>query len=785
MKNAVIVFLVLFFGACSVKPLQPIVVKYEPEQLNKIDYLNDVKPIFDKRCVVCHSCYNSPCQLKLSSFEGLDRGSSKEKVYFGERLRAQNPSRLFVDAKTTQQWRDREFSSVLESSSPIGTNDSILLHLLEHKMKHPKVEGEYLSESYDVSCVKDTQELADFLDEHPTQGMPFGFPPLSKDEMSVIKQWFAQGAHGPTALQQTQIKKPSKNAQDGIDKFEAFLNNPHAKYVMSARYIYEHLFLAHISFESSPNEFFELVRSYTPASKPIDVIATPRPYDDPQVEKFYYRFQKIHSTIVHKTHMVYDLSDAKLERYKELFIEPKWEETPHIVGYKTAYNAQPFRVFEQIPPKSKYQFMLDESEYVIRTFIRGPVCKGQIALNVIHDHFWVMFMDPKYDLSVKKSSFLKNEYDNLVMPIQEGSDMTLIKTFIDDYNTKAIKYDETRQKRYDEVYKNGLGFESIWRGDNEKSTPLLTVYRHFDSASVYKGALGNIPRTAWIIDYPLFERIYYSLVAGFDVFGNIGHQVSIRRYMDRLRVEGESNFLNLLPQEDREEVFDSWYIDSVEYEKHFLSKNPTKIIYKHVDAKRELLEELIQNHFIKSCDIKFDSINYLAANERAPKLQSTFKTKEDYLQGFRSLVKKGTSFIRLVNDNNANLAYLRIKIPHAQDVVLSVIVNRWHKNVSFLFDEENRLDSSQDDLDFIEGFVGSFPNIFIVVNIEDLEDFFNLITNYDGSDYYRAKFLKYAVTRADNDFWENYDWFQEAFYKQNPHQAGLFDLNRYYYRVLR
>ncbi len=42
-----------------------------------VNFLTDVKPILDRRCVVCHSCYNAPCQLKLSSYEGLDRGASK------------------------------------------------------------------------------------------------------------------------------------------------------------------------------------------------------------------------------------------------------------------------------------------------------------------------------------------------------------------------------------------------------------------------------------------------------------------------------------------------------------------------------------------------------------------------------------------------------------------------------------------------------------------------------------------------------------------------------------
>ena len=87
----------LFFAACSVKPLEP--VKYDKVD-KKISFSKDIKPILDSRCVSCHSCYNSPCQLKLDSFDGLDRGSSKADVY-ANRINAANPTRLFVDALNT------------------------------------------------------------------------------------------------------------------------------------------------------------------------------------------------------------------------------------------------------------------------------------------------------------------------------------------------------------------------------------------------------------------------------------------------------------------------------------------------------------------------------------------------------------------------------------------------------------------------------------------------------------------------------------------------------------
>ena len=74
------------------------------------------------------------------------------------------------------------------------------------------------------------------------------------------------------------------------------------------------------------------------------------------------------------------------------------------------------------------------------------------------------------------------------------------------------------------------------------------MFRHFDSASVVKGLVGEPPKTAWVIGYPLFERIYYLLVAGYDPYGNLGHQLNSRLYMDFMRMEGEINFLLLLPQ---------------------------------------------------------------------------------------------------------------------------------------------------------------------------------------------------------------------------------------------
>ncbi|MFS7182875.1 hypothetical protein AB6846_22380 [Serratia proteamaculans] len=63
-----------------------------------LSYTRDIQPIFTEKCVACHACYDSACQLNLGSGEGAARGASKLPVYDGERSQASQPTRLFYDA---------------------------------------------------------------------------------------------------------------------------------------------------------------------------------------------------------------------------------------------------------------------------------------------------------------------------------------------------------------------------------------------------------------------------------------------------------------------------------------------------------------------------------------------------------------------------------------------------------------------------------------------------------------------------------------------------------------
>src|SRR5688572_7825329 len=60
-----------------------------------VSYSRDVQPILTNKCVACHACYDSPCQLNLGSGEGVLRGANKLPVYDGGRTKAQASTRLY------------------------------------------------------------------------------------------------------------------------------------------------------------------------------------------------------------------------------------------------------------------------------------------------------------------------------------------------------------------------------------------------------------------------------------------------------------------------------------------------------------------------------------------------------------------------------------------------------------------------------------------------------------------------------------------------------------------
>ena len=442
MKKFVVYFLVIIVSGCTALAVNNWQQKYGKPAVkqrlvseNSLDghFFNEsVKPVLDSRCVVCHGCYDAPCQLKLTSPVGIDRGLSKAVVYDGTRLTAATPHRLFIDAQSTEQWRELGFSPVLNEYPESNANNlaaSLLYNSLLVKKSNPLPAVDKLDASYDFSLDRaatcsSIETYQGTVAKQPSLGMPYGFPAISDDEFNTLQSWLVNGAKMASPKQLDQF------TNEQVTKCETFLNQDSAKQQLMARYIYEHWFLTNIYFSDAETvSYFKLVRSRTPPGEPIDVVATRRPFDDPKVQRVYYRLQQNQTSILAKNHIPLALNDKQLGRITDNFLTTSYS-VSSLPSYQVKVASNPFKAYAQIPIKVKYQFLLDHAQTIIMGFIKGPVCRGQVALNVINDHFWVAFVDPNRTATVAADNFFHEVEDLLAMPAEQQSNALPVSSWL-------------------------------------------------------------------------------------------------------------------------------------------------------------------------------------------------------------------------------------------------------------------------------------------------------------------------------------------------------------------
>ena len=533
-----------------------------------LDYWTDVKPVIDKRCIVCHGCYDAPCQLKMTSIEGIIRGANVEKVYNQSRIKQADPTRMFMDAQTVSEWRDKDFHTVLNErdNQPVANREaSVMYKILQLKQENPLPDVKQLPKDFDLRLNRkqvctNAQEFDKYAKKNPLWGMPYALPGLSNDEQKTLMSWVEQGA---TYTPRTPLPADYVTL---VDSWEQYFNEPSLKQQLTSRYIYEHLSFAHLYFSAKNDQdmrFFALVRSLTPPGEPVAIIAGRRPFDDPAAEdRVYYRLQEYVGTIVDKTHMPYALSEKRMAFWQSLFNEPDYA-VSELPSYDPESASNPFVTFNQLPINSRYKFLLDEAKFTINAFIKGPVCRGEVAVDVIDDRFWVFFVNPDNKDAQNIDKHTQTIAKKLDLPASQEV-VYRISHYWKQYKQQQTEFLTERDEFIVENYggTGDLTLDFIWDGYGTNPNAALTVFRHSDNATVEQGMLGGPTKTAWVIDYSLLERIHYLLVAGYDVYGNVGHQLNTRLYMDFLRMEGESDFLILLPDADRDKERDYWYRDA-------------------------------------------------------------------------------------------------------------------------------------------------------------------------------------------------------------------------------
>jgi hypothetical protein len=749
----------------------PVAAYREPE------YYRDIKPIFDRRCVVCHGCYDAPCQLKLDSFAGVDRGASQRRVYDGSRLLAENMTRLFVDAQNATEWRGKDFYPVLNEfgQDPVTNLDgSSLYQMLLLKRDHPMPTKGPLSAEFDFSldraqsCTR-VETFAEYAGAKPLTGMPYGMPAIEEVHFQTIKRWLETGAKVAAAV-------PLPAALQGeIGRWEEFLNGDSLQQQLMARYIYEHLYLGDLYFGSSaPNvarasaaaQYFKLVRSRTAPGEPIDLIASRRPYDDPGVARVYYRLEPILSTQLAKTHMPYPLDRQRMEKWRAWFLGGDYNVTV-LPSYEPDIASNPFKAFRDIPTGARYRFLLDEAQFTIMGFIKGPVCRGQTALNVIEDQFWVVFIDPDRLDASREGEFLGQQSDNLRLPAEVESNAVPLNWRR--YSRAQQRFLEAKTAFLDnalEESERGPALDDIWNGYGVNPNAALTVFRHFDSATVVQGLVGDTPKTAWVVGYALLERIHYLLVAGYDVYGNVGHQLMTRMYMDFLRMEGEFNFLAFLPQRDRLRERHFWYRNVNEDVADFVYGPSvrldveTTIPFRTDDPKTELLTDL-REYMGPALSHRWD----LALAPNMAPVTRTALLNLQYMRGAQLRFLPELSLVSIVIDG--------------QRRPFTLIHNNGHANVSTLLFETSRLLPNEDTVSLVPGVLGAYPAAFFQLDEAQLPLFVTAIDRLQSEDDYRQLVDRFGVRRNSPLFWTHSDWWHEQLQRQSGVEFGMLDYNRF------
>ncbi|MDG2208179.1 MAG: fatty acid cis/trans isomerase [Pirellulales bacterium] len=738
-----------------------------PEQVALEDgfYLDRVQPILDRRCIACHGCLDSPCNLKMTNYLGIMRGAKGQNPD-EPHLFAEEPIRLY-DAPSIEAWRERGFCAVVDrESAPLNRpGRSILYRMIAAgaEWNQPNFSLEKVEPVYrkaDAHLCPCSEGIDDYLQKRPAAGMPFGLLGLSQEELGVFSRWIVAGAPGPTRREMATRTASAK--PEVISQWEAFLNRSDPRSPLVSRYIFEHIFLASVTFVEAPGEFYKLVRSTTPPGKyPLERIITARPFDTPHlpgVDRFYYRFQKITSSYVQKSFFVWSLDDAKLARLDELFYKTSWPEGGNLdPGYK---SHNPFEVFAAIPAKSRSLFLLEDSKLIASGMIRGPVCVGNLATYAIKDYFWVFFVDPDVDPSVQDPELgLKNW---------------------DDFMSFAVWGNASYEKAYASTlakYKpDGYTIDDIWDGDKKNLNAWLTILRNETNATVLHGRKGGIPPTFWLIDYSGYERLYYSLVADYRYWGGEQSKIATWEFMGYLRQEFEDNFLRLLPRQDRAEYRNRW-TRGIGGELLFTMPFPgeeagTAMPLASRDPVSQVLT-LIQGHLTDQVSGPVDPLNSDLLGEVT--LGDPVKTVVDWERAVSMLTMRTdesfTSFL-------PSVTYLRIELEDRWEVY-TLIANRSYAFNDVIFDENGARQPKLDTLSVYRGLVGDFPNLLVTLSAAEAGECLVRLRGVESAESWRTWKEEYGTLRNSRRFWPLFDWFTKWNFANQSPEAGHFDL-RYY-----
>ena len=760
-------------------------------------FIDEVQPIFARRCVVCHGCTDAPCQLKLTSYEEIVRGSNGDDL-FGSRLMSIPPSRLedgrVTDAyglvdypATVEAWRARGFYSVIDRGP-----DSPMRRFIDRARTNP--EPHDLRQEYKLFQDGPTDRKFECLGmkaagpkgpsdkQLEPRGMPFAAEPLDDADFNRLDRWLNEGAPGPTRTAQQLLARPRD--ADVVARWEALFNQDGPQAQLAARYLYEHLFFAHIHFPESPGEFYELVRSSTPSPEPLTEVVTYRVNQDPGGGPIYYRLRKVTAVVVQKKHIAWRFDDALMERWLALFFDTDWGVDVRDPGYG---SGNPFAYFEQIPARIRNRFMLENSRMYIDAMVRGDVCTGSAATYAIRDRFWLWFYDPGSDTYPAPGAPAPYGFD-------PGSDPSALDPRLGEPDTDHLDPTEAKTSRekthvlafhaaLERLHPAGLSLDDLWYGEREDRDAWLTVLRHGESATVHEGGLAGLPETIWVLSYANFERLYYSLVVDFEPWGNLAHKLDTWQMMSFTRASAEDQFLRLLPPAARASLRSAWigaFASSVQ--RLFPTANtPTQVSFRDgLDPMSDIAQQVTAR-----MPYKLGSVN-TPLNPLDPPYWVSWAVED-----VASLERALGALTHPSGFNAQHLPDVTVLQIGGQHVY-TLLANRGYDAHNRTFLQRLARKPELDTLSVERGLIGNYPNLFIALPLRRVPRLIEeLQAVYDAASY-RAFIDRNSghdgqqeiqvILRDSPAFWPMVDWLHAWNLASYGPDAALLDLVAYFWR---
>ena len=620
-------------------------------------------------------------------------------------------------------------------------------------------------------------EFDDYASEHPEQGMPFALPNLDASAVPDARALARAGraAAAPPALDAAVAEQ--------IATWEQFLNGQSLKERLVARYLYEHLFLGNLHFEGQdPRSFFQLLRSKTPPGAadradrdargrtaiPADPSSiacarsraawSPRPTSRTSCRR------RACSGCASCSSSTPDYTVKALPSYEP---ERRRESVPSLRGAAASLSlplpaggcALLHRGLHQGP-------RLPRPSGAERD--RGPLLDRCSSIPTRRSR-----------PTARTSTSLPTTWRSRTRWKTTCRLVTQLRPLFEARKSLSRGAAQSRSRgacRCPSIARSGL----LWNGGGTNPNAALTVYRHSDSASVDQGFVGEPPETAWFLDYPLLERIHYLLVAGFDVYGNLGHQLNTRLHMDVLRMEAEDNLLAYMPAKARKAIHDSWYQGirsgdgddivpwwmDVDLVTGYQTASPQQELYDHLAAR---LGPLSKPTIPRPC------AGTKTVTRRRARQRSCAPTKPS--TSCRACTARSSNSCRTWPSFASSWA----GAPEA-DLAYTLLSDKSYDNVSSMFSEHklgDRRDASGDRQTVLPWLEGSYPEFFFVVPLADVDSFVARYEGIQNRDDYERFTARFGIRRTNPAFWKAADWFNAQALREQPERAGILDLNRY------